>query len=167
MVLYAFCLHPFLRFLNRKMKGIMIGNRTRPTAVAAYADDVTIFVTKAEDFAIIKEDINLFEEASGARLNPRKSKALAIGGWNNSEPIHGIEYYPSIMILVMTFWGTTRQSMNDTWTRQEGKVRMQAKKAYDRDACIAHRLHYTSNVLLSKLWYIAQIMAARGRTRGE
>jgi hypothetical protein len=45
----------------------------------AYADDVTIFVTFAADFAIIEEAILLYEQASGARLNIRKSKALAVG----------------------------------------------------------------------------------------
>jgi len=39
-----------------------------------YADDVIIFVTFAADFTIIEEAIQLFEQESGARLNPRKSK---------------------------------------------------------------------------------------------
>jgi len=47
--------------------------------VVAYADGVTIFVTSAADFAIIEEAIRPYERASGARLNPRKSQALAIG----------------------------------------------------------------------------------------
>jgi len=47
--------------------------------VVAYANDVTIFVTSAADFAIIEEANRLYERASGARLNPRKSKALEVG----------------------------------------------------------------------------------------
>jgi len=47
--------------------------------VVVHADDVTIFVTSAADFAIIEEAIRLYERASGARLNPRKSKALSVG----------------------------------------------------------------------------------------
>ena len=57
MVPYALCLRPFLTFFNRKMAGIKIWNRTRPNSVVAYADDVTIFVTAAADFAIIEEAI--------------------------------------------------------------------------------------------------------------
>ena len=57
-----------------------MGNQELHTSVIAYADDVTIFVTSIADFPIIEEAIRLFERASGARLNPRKSKAIAVGG---------------------------------------------------------------------------------------
>ena len=69
MLLYALCLQPFLNFLNRKMAGIKIGNKMSPTAVVAYADDVTIFVTDVAENAIVEEASNLFEKASVARLN--------------------------------------------------------------------------------------------------
>ena len=79
MALYALCLHLFLRLLDLNLPCIRIGCRTRPTSVVAYADDVIIFVTSSADFASIEEAIRLHERASGARFNPRKSKALAVG----------------------------------------------------------------------------------------
>ena len=81
MALYALCLHPFLRLLDLKLPGIRIAHRTHPTSVVAYAVDMTIFVTSAADFAIKEEAIRLYEGQSGARPNPRKSKALAVGSW--------------------------------------------------------------------------------------
>jgi len=74
------------------------------------------------------------------------------------QTIRGIEYYQSATILGMT-WGT-RQTMDDTWARITGKIRIQAKKAYVRDACIAHRMRYVNTHLLSKLCYITQILSA-------
>jgi hypothetical protein len=126
-----------------------------PTAVVPYADDVTIFVTHDAEFAIVEEAINLFEKASGARLNPQKSKAIATGGWNTTAIIRGIGYYQSATILWVTFWGTTRQTIDDTWAGITGKVRIQAKKTYDRDACLAHRMRYVNTHLLCKLRCIA------------
>ena len=76
MALYALYLHPFLRHLDLKLPDIRIGRSTRPTSMMAYADDVIIFVTSAADVASIGETIRLYERASGACLNPRKSKAL-------------------------------------------------------------------------------------------
>jgi hypothetical protein len=109
MVLYALCLQPLPRFLNRKMAGIKIGNKMSLTALVAYTDDVTIFVTYEAEITIVEEAINLFEKASGARLNPQKSKAIATGGWTTTATIRGIGYYQSATILGVTFWGTTRQ----------------------------------------------------------
>jgi len=157
---YALCLHPFLRLLDLKVPGIRIGRRTRPTSVVAYADDVTIFVTSAADFAIIEEATRLYERASGARLNPLKSKALAVGSWCTQETVLGIAYHPHVTILCVTFWGTVEQTMKDSRARLTRKVRAQAKRAYTRGPCLAARMPYVNTFLLSKIWYTAQILPA-------
>lgn len=53
---------PFLHFPQPEDARIKNGNRTRPTAVVAYAVDVTIFVTAVADFVFIVEAIKLFEQ---------------------------------------------------------------------------------------------------------
>ena len=74
-----------------------------PTTVVAYANDITIFVTSAADFAIIEEAIRLHERASGAPLKPRKSTALAVGSCCTQEIVLGIAYHPHVTILGVTF----------------------------------------------------------------
>jgi len=128
MVLYALCLQPFLNFLNRKMARIKIGNKMSSTAVVAYAEEVTIFVTHEGEHDIVEEAINLFEKASGALLNPQKSKAIATGGWNTTATIRAIGYYQSATIIGVPFWGTIKQTMDDTWARIIGKVRIKGRK---------------------------------------
>ena len=100
-------LHPFLRLLELKLPG----RRTRPTSVMAYADDVTTSVTSVADFAIMEKAIRIYERASGARLNPPKSKALAVGSWCTQQTVLGIAYHPYVTILGVTFWGTIEQTM--------------------------------------------------------
>lgn len=78
MLLYALCLHPFLRTLEKKLPGIQTGRRARPTSVVAYADDIMTFVTPTTDIPIIEDAIHQYENASGACLNPQKSKAPAV-----------------------------------------------------------------------------------------
>lgn len=46
MMLYAICLIPLLKTSEEKLPGIQIARRARRTAMVAYADDVTIFVTE-------------------------------------------------------------------------------------------------------------------------
>jgi hypothetical protein len=93
----------------------------------------------------IQKALRLFERASGACINPLKSKALAVGGWRAHETVRGIEYHPSVTILGITFWGSIEQSTRDSWARIKGKVRVQVKKAHDRDPCLAHRIQYVHN----------------------
>jgi len=92
MLLFTLCLNPVLRILEQKLPGIQIGQRTHKTAVVAYADDVTLFVTDQADILIIREAIQCHERALGACLNIRKSKALAVGAWDNTTEILDIPY---------------------------------------------------------------------------
>jgi hypothetical protein len=137
-----------------------MGNQERHTSVIAYADDVTIFVTSIADYPIIEEAIRLYERAPGARLNPRKSKAMAVGGWCPRETVLGIDYHTHATILGITFWGTIAQKINESWARMTTKVRLQAKQAYTRDQCIAHRIRYVHGFLLFKFGYTAQVLPA-------
>ena len=79
MALYALCLHPLLGMLDHSLRGLQIGRGKRYQQVLAYADDITTFVTHPEDFQKIITAIKSFERATGAILNPHKSKAMAIG----------------------------------------------------------------------------------------
>jgi len=128
----------------------------------AYAA-ITTFVTPTTDFPIIQAAIHQYEEPSGACLKTQKSKAPAVGRWSPAETVLGIEYYPRVKILGVTFWSCIEQSMNDSWTRLTGRVRMQAKNAYTRDPCLAHRVRYTLPYVLAKIWYTAQIVPAPSR----
>jgi hypothetical protein len=124
----------------------------------AYADDVTILVTSVTEFAAVEKVLLLYEKANGPTINPAKSRALAVGGWRAHETVLGIPYHQSVTILGITFWGTTPQTTIDTWERITSNVRCQAKKAYDRDTNLAHRITYVHACLLSRLRYAAQIL---------
>jgi len=71
--------------------------------VVAYADDITIFVTTPTDVPVIRDAIQCYEKATGARLNTRKSKELAVGGWSASTGTLSITYHAEIKILGVTF----------------------------------------------------------------
>ena len=92
-LLFALCVDPLLRVLDQKLSGIRIGKRARKIAVVAYADDVTIFVTTPTDIPVTQDEIQCYEKATGARLNTRKSKALAVGEWSTSTDTLNIAYH--------------------------------------------------------------------------
>ena len=77
MLLFTICLNPLLEFLDQTLTGIRIGRGSR-TAVVAYADDITLFVTNPNDIPALAETLQSYEKATGARVNIRKSKAMAV-----------------------------------------------------------------------------------------
>ena len=78
MALYTLCLHPFLTDLGQRLPGVRLDRGSRPISVVAYADDVTVFLTTAKDISTVEDAIRQFEKATGARLNPRKSRGLPL-----------------------------------------------------------------------------------------
>ena len=97
--LIALCLHPLIRALEDSLPSIKIGRNTQHGPVIAYADDVMVYVTNPGDFHAIQQAIHLHERATGARLNPRKFKALAIGVWTEPPTALYIFFQERVNIL--------------------------------------------------------------------
>jgi hypothetical protein len=157
MSLYALCLHPLPCALY-DLQGPRIRRRKRCQPVLAYADDAKVFVTHPAKFATIHQGIHCFERATGARHNPSKSKAMALGGWTVSASELGIDYRDRIKVLGVTFGPTIPQSMKYSWSGVIHAVRAQDRKAYTRRLCLAQRVRYVKLGLLAKIWYIALIL---------
>ena len=95
MSLFVLCINPLLKALEKKLTGVKIGRRETKTTVIAYADDVTIVISKPEDVPIVRDTLKTYEEAIGAKINTQKSKAIALGLWKTSLKILDIPYYTS------------------------------------------------------------------------
>jgi len=59
MALHALCVHPLLRTLEERLTGITIGTRGQKILVLAYADDITIFITRREEIEIVNTAIRI------------------------------------------------------------------------------------------------------------
>jgi hypothetical protein len=82
MMLFAICIDPFIRTLAENLQDIEFGRSGSHLAVLAYADDVTILLQSPGDIPKIQETLEKYGATSGAKINIRKSKALAVGKWD-------------------------------------------------------------------------------------
>jgi hypothetical protein len=87
MVLFTLALNRLLVLLDTMLEGLKIGQRTVKYTSLAYADDVTILLTSRADVVQMTEAIRVYERATGARLNPVKTKVITIGVWDTTEPV--------------------------------------------------------------------------------
>jgi hypothetical protein len=90
--LYIICLNPFLCALQNELQGIRVNTRQEEVTAVAFVDDVTVFLTTPTDVSKLHTIITRFEEATGAKIDVRKSGALAIGAWNINLPIFKIPH---------------------------------------------------------------------------
>jgi hypothetical protein len=108
MLLFALCLDPFLRKLDETLKGHRTANHSRRQIVIAYADDVTIILQSPQEVPLVQEAIRVYEAASSASLNLQKSKAMALGSWNTTNTVMGLDYQNELRILGIRFATTIR-----------------------------------------------------------
>jgi hypothetical protein len=160
MLLFALSLNPLLHVLEQKLTGFRISRRSKKTAVVAYAVDITIFVAAPQDFPAIKDTIRTYERITGAILNIRKSKAMAVGAWDTTIEMMGISYCKKLRILGASFTSTLAQSWGISWARVTGNVRALARDVYDTDLCLTRRIQYVHTYLTSKIWHTAQNVPA-------
>jgi hypothetical protein len=57
------------------------GQYPLPLVTSAYADDITIFLTKDEDLLHLLNTFMIYGAISGATLNMQKTKGLCVGAW--------------------------------------------------------------------------------------
>jgi hypothetical protein len=103
MQLFALCLNPLIQTLERELKGIHIGRRHAKTTVIAYADDVTIFLNSPADVRKLQETLLIYESATAAKVNMRKSRALALGAWDTTTHEMDVPYHTDVKILGFHF----------------------------------------------------------------
>ena len=127
------------------------------TATVAYADDLTIFVTKTEEIRIIREALLRYEVASGAKVSIGKSRALTVGLWDTSAQIMKIPYCEQVKILSIHFLSAIRDSVEKSWSKLTARIRGHAQDAYFRDLNPHSGIKYIQDYLIVRAWYTAQI----------
>ena len=129
----------------------------------AYADDITVVVTRREDIETVNQAIRTYERATGEQLNPNKSREFAVGGWTVPIMPLGIALLPQVKILGVTFGSTMEKTVQESWSTVVNTVRAQTRLEYARHLCLAHRVQYVTTYLLSKIWYLAQALPPPAR----
>jgi len=116
MTLFPLCIHPFLLSLEKTLPGIKFGRHLH-SPVIAYTDDVTAFVSNPEDYNSIRHAVRRYELATGAQLNPHKSKAMAMGKWTAPASTQGIQVNECVEILGVYFGPTVPLTTRGSWMR--------------------------------------------------
>jgi hypothetical protein len=158
MALFALALNPLLSMLAATLPGVSTGRKSAPVAAIAYADDVTVFLTSPHDVPLLRRALTLYERASGAEVNVRKSAALALGSWDTATTIWDIPYLQDVRILGIHYKASINCSAVATWAPIIQGIRARAREAYVRTLCLASRIRFIHTYLLARVWYAAQVL---------
>ena len=83
-------LKPLLRRLRDRgarpaLRGILLSGSVR-TKISAFADDITVSVSRRQDIVTVKEAVARYEKVAGAKVHIDKTEGLRFGGWGAAFP---------------------------------------------------------------------------------
>jgi hypothetical protein len=82
---------------------------------------------------------------------------MALGTWDTTTPIMGIEYHTQIKVLDIHFTNTIRLSAANSWTHVARNIRTQAQDAYYKELRLHQLVQYVNTYVLAKPWYTVLI----------
>ena len=107
-LLYVLTLEPLLRRLRDgktgpSLRGISLAS-SLAARVSAFADDVTVFVSRRLDIKAVKEAVVEYERIAGAKVNFDKSEGLRLGAWRGSNTLPGPFRWSDGPIRILGVW---------------------------------------------------------------
>ena len=90
-----------------------------------------------EDIPLVRDAIQWYKRASEARLNTRKSKALAVGEWDYITEVLDNPYCDEVQIVGFSIASTVEKLSTKRWTKITAREREQAREAYGRELCLS------------------------------
>ena len=107
-LLYVLALEPLLRRLrdrttNPALRGVPFAGPLT-ARVSAFADDITVFVSRRLDIKAVKKAVSEYERIAGAKVNFDKSEGLRLGAWRGSNTLPGPFRWSDGPIRILGVW---------------------------------------------------------------
>lgn len=160
-LLYSIAIEPLLHTLRNRLgeSGLHTpcSPSEKPVVVSAYADDITIFITRDRDFGTVEGVYKLYSQASAARLNLAKSQGLWAGSWvsRRDRPLDFAWNNEGLVFLGVRL-GNSNHYVQQNW--QECRQRIdRCLSSWKRLACkmsLKGRVLVANQLAASKLFHI-------------
>ena len=90
--------------------------------VFAYADDITVFVSRFLDIKAMKKAVARYEQIAGAKINFDKSKGLQLGSWRGGDPLPGPLCWSDGLVRIYGVWFGPGLQLERNWSEVQAKV---------------------------------------------
>ena len=109
-LLYVLALEPLLRRLRDEGIGPALRGGPLTARVSAFADDITVFVSRRLGIKAVKEAVVEYERIAGAKVNFDKSEGWRLGAWRGSNTLPGPFRWSDGSVRILAGFGITSGS---------------------------------------------------------
>lgn len=160
--LYSLIIETLLCRLRRNLNGTLIPhvNGHSKVVLSAYADDITVFITGQEDIEILTKTIKLYEKASSAKVNWKKSEGFMIGKLENFPKLPGgLQWRRDGLRILSVFFGNEQfQKKNCEGLTEKVSARLSKWRWLLPQLSYRGRVLVVNNLAASVLWHRTVVM---------
>ena len=95
--------------------------------VSAFADDITVFVSRRLDIKSVKKAVGEYERIAGAKVNFDKSEGLWLGAWRGSNTLPGPFRWSDGSVRILGVWFGPDLQPERNWSEVQAKVNVQVR----------------------------------------
>ena len=143
-LLYVLALEPLLRRLrdvgtNPALRSIHFASPLT-ARVSAFADDITVFVSRHLDIKAVKKAVGKYEQIAGPEFDFDKSEGLQLGAWMSSDTLPVPFCWSDRLIRILGVWFGPDLQLDRNWLEVQAKVNAQVGIWLSRrvEACIEY-----------------------------
>ena len=146
---------------SKEIEGIFLDheNKNHEVRIASFADDTQLFHRTEKSITSCFKILHTYSEASGAKLNLKKTKGLYIGSWKNKQPtLKEIGWVNNVTALGTKFGFNI--NYEDIWMKKFTKFKKKINQWKKRDLTIFGKKTLINSYIISNIGYLTEIYAA-------
>ena len=163
-LLYVLCIEPLTRMLclSPNISGCFIPGSGGTLKVVQYADDTTVILRDEASVTNVLSISNIFQQASGAKLNKEKCKGMWLGSLSHKfNTVNGVSFEHTDLKCLGFFFNQFHRNLGEAnWSPILSKFSKVLKEWKTRNLTFRDR---ASVFACSKLWYVGKIILMEDR----
>ena len=152
---------------NPRISGLALPGEPPLSPILQYADDTSLILSSDDSIKAALETYDLYEKASGSKLNRAKSKGLWLGSWRGRlNPPVDLDW-SSFKLKVLGVFIGAGDLVEDNWRPRVDAV---AKVLSSWRSCSLYfrgKAVVINALALSRIWYVASLVYIPPRTLHE
>ena len=127
--------------------------------ILQYVDDTKIFVTNDSSVKETFKELEMYEKATGAKINIEKTEGLSIGKWRNGHDKPFDCKWTNDEVMALGLWVRNTDTSELIYREKMSKVKNKLQFWRARSFSVIGRVHVVNVFVLSRLWYRTEIFS--------
>ena len=143
---------------HNSINGIVLPEQKLTFKIVQHADDMSIFVTRNNEFSVLKGILYTYSEGSGSKINVEKSQGLWLGAWRNRKDNPCNFQWTNEKIKILGIYFGFRVKPEDNWIEKINKIKNVLNRWKERNLTLKGKAVIVNSLIGGILAYYGSVL---------